>query len=417
MSFADNYLSKQFLQKGLIKENPAEDLKYIVIIPSYNESGLIKSLDSLFNALPPKNSIEVIVNINWPENAAIELINESISLYNESLEWAKQFSTDKKKFYIVKSPALNKKHAGVGLARKIAMDEAIFRFNLLDRPDGIICSFDADSLCAADYFQKLEAHFIKNPATDGCSIYFEHPTSGEEFPYRIYQGIIQYELHLRYYLQAFRFSGHPHCFHTVGSSFAVRANAYCREGGMNKKKAGEDFYFLQKIFDLGNFTECNSTTVMPSPRPSDRVPFGTGKVISEYVLNEKELLTYNPKLFLELKEFIEYILNSKLSGDQFKDGLYKSTPFVLSEYFKSIDFESVIEEIILNSSGEKSLKKRFFRWFNMFRIMKFLNFGKNIYPDVPVSTAAIELLSLKGVNVSDMNALELLEIYRAFERE
>lgn len=417
MSFADHYLAKQSLQKGLIKDDPSEDLKFIVIIPSYNESGLLKSLDSLLKALSPTTSIEVIVNINWPENADPDIINESLRLYNESLKWAKQFSTDNKRFYIIKSPSLKKKHAGVGLARKIAMDEAIFRFNLLDKPDGIICSFDADSICEANYFQKLEAHFLNFPSTDGCSIYFEHPTSGNDFPDSIYHGIIQYELHLRYYLQAFRFSKHPHCFHTVGSSFSVRANAYCREGGMNKKKAGEDFYFLQKIFDLGNFTECNTTAVIPSPRPSDRVPFGTGKVISEYALNKKELLTYNPKLFLALKEFIEYILNNKLSGAQFKDGLNKAIPDVLSEYFKSIDFETVIDEIILNSSGEKSFRKRFFRWFNMFRIMKFLNFGKNIYPDVPVTKAATKLLSLKGVNVSDQNSLELLEIYRALERE
>ncbi|MCF8379373.1 MAG: hypothetical protein K9H49_07335 [Bacteroidales bacterium] len=417
MSFADRYLSKQSIENGLIKENPAEDLKFILIIPSYNESGLIKSLDSLYNTLPTESSVEIIVNINWPEYASAEIVNQSQILYELALEWATQHSTEKKKFFIILSPSLPKKHAGVGLARKIAMDEAIFRFNTLDKPDGIICSFDADSLCDADYFQKTDLHYKHNPATDGCSIYFEHPISGHEFSAEVYQGIIQYELHLRYYLQAFRYAGHPHCFHTVGSSFSVRADAYCREGGMNRKKAGEDFYFLQKIFDLGNFSECNTTRVIPSPRPSDRVPFGTGKVITEFIESGNSLQSYNFKLFLELKEFIEYILKSDPFTPQYKKELKIAIPFALSEYFKTIDFEPILEEIISNSSGEKSFRKRFFRWFNMFRIMKFLNFGRTIFPDVAVSEAATELLKLKNINHLETNSEILLKIYRDMERE
>ena len=39
------------------------------------------------------------------------------------------------------------KDAGVGLARKTGMDEALYRFNMLGKPEGIILSYDADSLC------------------------------------------------------------------------------------------------------------------------------------------------------------------------------------------------------------------------------------------------------------------------------
>ncbi|MCK4920196.1 MAG: glycosyltransferase family 2 protein [Bacteroidales bacterium] len=416
MSFADQYLSRQSLQKGLIKENPAEDLKFIVIIPSYNESGLLKSLDSLFKAVTPVSSVEIIVNINWPEDTKAEIVNQSLDLFNEATKWASIKSTEKRKFYILSSPSLKKKHAGVGLARKIAMDEAIVRLNSIDKKDGVICSFDADSICDPDYFQKLEEHFTKNPLTDGCSIYFEHPISGKEFQERIYQGIIQYELHLRYYLQAFRFSGHPNCFHTVGSSFAVKADAYCRQGGMNKKKAGEDFYFLQKIFDLGNFTECNTARVIPSSRPSDRVPFGTGKVMLEFLDSEINLQTYNIRLFIELKQFIDYISYTDPLTTNFKKDLFNAIPPVLAEFLESINFEATLDEIILNSSGEKSFRKRFFRWFNMFRVMKFLNFGKTIYSDMEVRAAATTLLNMKKINISENDPEKLLIIYRQLER-
>ena len=64
---------------------------------------------------------------------------------------------------------------------------------------------------------------------------------------------------------------------------------------MNRKKAGEDFYFLQKLFDAGHFSECNTTRVIPSPRPSDRVIFGTGPAIREY-LETAVSLTFHPGL-------------------------------------------------------------------------------------------------------------------------
>ncbi len=33
----------------------------------------------------------------------------------------------------------------------------------------------------------------------------------------------------------------------VGSALAVKALQYVKAGGMNRKQAGEDFYFVQKL--------------------------------------------------------------------------------------------------------------------------------------------------------------------------
>jgi hypothetical protein len=100
----------------------------------------------------------------------------------------------------------------------------------------------------------------------------------------VFDAVANYELHQRYYLLAVRYTGYPYAFHTVGSCFAVRAEAYCRAGGMSRRQAGEDFYFIQKLAGQGGFTECRSTSVYPSPRPSDRVPFGTGPDISRQIV-------------------------------------------------------------------------------------------------------------------------------------
>jgi len=138
------------------------------------------------------------------------------------------------------------------------------------------------------FFAEIEKHFEQHSNTPGCSIYFEHPIAGNEFEANIYEGIINYELHLRYYYQALKYCGLQYAFHTVGSSMVVRSSAYQKQGGMNKRKAGEDFYFIHKIIALGNFSELNSTVVYPSPRISDRVPFGTGKAIGDWIEQELE---------------------------------------------------------------------------------------------------------------------------------
>src|SRR5690606_11992981 len=116
-----------------------------------------------------------------------------------------------------------------------------------------------------------------------------------------------YEIHLRYFIGMQRWAGFPHAFQTVGSSMAVRARIYCQIGGMNTRQAGEDFYFLHKIIERGKFSDLNTTTVYPSPRISDRVPFGTGQSMKEQLILNAKLTTYHPVAFMHFKRFIELI--------------------------------------------------------------------------------------------------------------
>ncbi len=211
----------------------------------------------------------------------------------------------KLRFHVVLVEDLPDKHFGAGLARKLVMDEAVRRLaraaELENRDDGqnraqdkhpesgIIVSLDADTVVRRDYLRAVEEHFKLHPRASGCSISFEHPLSRQEytrlfspenFSSEAFEAVANYELHQRYYLLAVRYTDYPYAYHTVGSCFAVQAEAYCRAGGMSRRQAGEDFYFIQKLAMQGGFTECRTTRVYPSPRPSDRVPFGTGPDIA-----------------------------------------------------------------------------------------------------------------------------------------
>ena len=73
---------------------------------------------------------------------------------------------------------------GVGLARKTGMDEAVRRFNQINKPDGVILNLDADCLVARNYFVSVYNEFLRKKERSACSIYFEHPLSGSDFPER-----------------------------------------------------------------------------------------------------------------------------------------------------------------------------------------------------------------------------------------
>ncbi len=75
---------------------------------------------------------------------------------------------------------------------------------------------------------------------------------------------------------------------------------------MNRRQAGEDFYFIQKLVPAGGYFNLNLTTVFPSPRISSRVPFGTGVTISRMAeAGDDIFLSYNFKAFMELKTLLQ----------------------------------------------------------------------------------------------------------------
>ena len=385
-----------------------------MVIPAYNEPYLLLSLMSLKRCHLPQSDVEVIVVINDSELSPIEIKQKNIALLEQATLWSQKNSTPRLRFRIVYQDDLPKKFSGVGLARKIGMDEACYRFEKINQANGIIVCFDADSLCEKNYFQAIETHFEQHPKIAACSIHFEHPLFGVDFDTEIYQAITRYELHLRYFINAQGWAGAPFAFQTIGSAMAVRSNHYQQQGGMNRRKAGEDFYFLHKFIGLGKCNNLVTTTVIPSPRISDRVPFGTGKAIGEIVQNNKAYDTYHPNIFKDIKELFENI-----------DPLYTSTNTwqsllasdALKTYLKTQDFDEKLSELKSNTANLSSFKKRFFQWFNAFQLMKFANFAREkYYGTMPVDEAATWLLKEFGEEADFQDEKTLLLAYRALDK-
>lgn len=386
MSFADSYLSKH-QHDEIDLGNPCA----VVVIPCFNEPNLDKLIRELSLCHDPKCEIGILVVINSPETATLEELAQnknSLEIVSEMKEimprWLKMDALEKEK--------LPKKFAGVGWARKIGMDAAISIFDRNDNPDGIIISLDADCSIEENYLEEIVSFLKSNPKNMTATINFEHPIKrlSKENPLR--PAIVNYELYMRYYRNALLYAGFPHALYTIGSCFAVRAIGYVKQGGMNRKQAGEDFYFLHKMTQIGSVKNISSTTVFPEIRTSGRVPFGTGPTLQAWINgNFENKETYPIELFSILRKWFALI------GRMYVEKEIFTGEILFDEFLRQMQFEEKIIELRNNCSNLAIFKSRFFHLFNAFAIIKWLNFSlEKGFARKPLIEEARQLLVLSG---------------------
>jgi hypothetical protein len=419
MGFASGYLESRTLFPEIIKEAPDKNTGIIVVVPAYDEPGIARLLDSLAVCSDIPCKVEVLIVINAPESATAESIRNNKLTIENIKTWERGNISCFFRIYTILIEPVAVRGWGVGLARKTGMDEAVRRFNIINKPYGVILNLDADCLVDSNYFVSVYNDFLRKKERMACSIHFKHPLSGSDFPDKVYEYITLYELHLRYYFQGLVFSGFPYVFHTVGSASGVKALPYIKAGGMNRRQAGEDFYFIQKLIPAGGYFCLNTTAVYPSPRPSFRVPFGTGASITKLTVSgEPLLLTYNILAFKELKSFFRMIQDCYDYGLEEFTVFYKSLPTGIKSFIEEKELCEKMMEIKNNTSGFQSFTKRFYGWFNMFRIVKYLNHvHSEIFNKKPVIIAATELLEERGIQLNSVDPAGLLYYYRSLEYE
>ena len=420
--YTRHYLQKHQLVELQVTLPPSSALGMVVVIPCYREPDITAVLMALKACARPRCDVEVLVVVNAKEGDDADALRVNGTTIDNIVHWKSSFDCVQLRTHVLNFPALPRQDAGVGLARKLGLDEAVARLTRAQCDDGILVCLDADCICDPNYLSEIERYFTVHQKSAGCSIYFEHPLVGP-LPARVYRHITEYELFLRYYRYGLQFARFPYAFFTVGSCMAVRASAYVRQGGMNRRQAGEDFYFLNKIMQLGGFGELNTTRVVPAVRVSSRVPFGTGRALGEALEQTKDgqhgsLMTYAPEVFRELTTLFAVV-----------DSLYdmsETDPFtgvspLLANYLVHLQASDRLTEIRGNTASLNAFRKRFFTWFNAFRVMKFIHHASaQQYPYVDIATAAGTLLTWTGAWPGQVTpprcAAQLLNGFRTRDR-
>lgn len=422
MGAATTWLQSNSLFPRLIEDSPDERIGMIIVVPAYDEPGITVLLGSLNECTPPSRAVEVIVVVNARDDASDDALeNNRLSIVN-ILSWKEIHPNSFLNVHIVDVGQAPMKKWGVGMARKAGMDEALRRFDAIGNLDGVIVCLDADCKVSTNYLVEIESKLLVSNNYSACSIYFEHPLSsskGEDAEITSPHPILFYELHLRYYVHGLRLCGFPHSYHTVGSAIAVKAYHYMKAGGMSKKQAGEDFYFIQKLVQSGRYGVLNTATVYPSARLSYRVPFGTGNTMTKLSSSTgSDYRTYDFRSFYDLKQLFDNVDILFGAGEQERTDIYLSLPEGVRDFISQEEWNTKIAEIVGNTSTVGAFKKRFFSWFNMFKVVKYMNHvHERRYGRCLVVTAAAALIGESpDANYSPEYAVRLLESYRSLER-
>jgi hypothetical protein len=418
MGFADRYIEKN---RGEFFFEPTKFLpfKMVVVIPCFNEPEIRYTLSSLFDCDHPGVDAGIVVVVNSTENSTEDILVQNRKTVNElnalSVSTNTQFLLN-----VIDVKNLPEKHGGVGWARKIGMDWAIAHFNQFGNDGGIIVSLDADTLVEKKYLNSILEYFTEHSGKVAGTINFEHTFHPSDLRTEVLEeASVLYELYMRYYRNASLYTGFPYSFYTVGSCFAVKAGAYVAQGGMNRRKAGEDFYFLHKVAMLGEIGEINSTTVYPSSRLSNRVPFGTGPILQKYNEGNHSIRnTYPLESFEILKHFFLNIEEYFNLGDNLRSEDL-SIDISFNRFCNEIKLPDQIRELKANCGSVEIFTKRFFHLFNAFKVLKWMNYSiLHRSPQKELINECFKLLQKMGIDkeIIPTEPKLILNLFRSLDK-
>jgi hypothetical protein len=405
----DQYLIRRGdLTRPMIGVAP-DEIDLVVVVPVLGESRTLPATLYSLAASPADERLHSLVLCVVNNRTKSHARSEDIEENNKTLAWLKGIVTDGSRgLGIAVIDASTEGHElsqdqGVGTARKLGMDRALV---LLNRPDGIIVSLDADTSVETNYFAAVRRHF-RDEARSAAVIAYAHDLPEAE---NLREAIVSYELYLRYHELGLCFAGSPYAFHTIGSATACSAEAYAAAGGMNQREAGEDFYFLQELAKRGPVTRITDTTVHPSARASHRVPFGTGAYISKHVTGPGHTTRlYNPNAYRTLRlwlrcidghcelpaeELIALFCGAVENCSTLHGGEGAVVASAAREFVRAAGFAKTWPKLQAGAGNRTQLLAQFHRWFDALKTLRLVHaLRDNCLPNLTRTAAFRSLLS------------------------
>jgi hypothetical protein len=392
------YLRKRaVLEPWRITGSPGQLFRAAVVIPALAEYANLRHTLQTLASNPPELLAQtlILVVVNQRCDASPAERADNLATLGALTHWKRDLGLEHLHWVDAASSGIElPAKQGVGLARKIGLDLALTRLDFSAGDPLLIC-LDADTLVQPDYLGAITTHFAVCNA-GGAAIPFCHRPAGD----RPGQAAIdRYELFLRVYVLGMELAGSPYAFHTVGSAMACRASAYTASGGMNRRQAGEDFYFLQQLHKTSAVAALSGTIVHPSPRSSHRVPFGTGRAVGDMLAPEGgELLFYQPQLFGIVGQWLMCVAeHGGADGYRLLERAGEISPH-LQTYLEAAGFREAWDNLIRNNRDDQRLMGSFHGWFDAFRTMKLMHHLTDCaYPRIPAEKAVPALLARAGL--------------------
>ena len=403
------YLNKRASGTWQIENESQKYFQYIIVVPAIAERDalpkLIKSLEKN-DKLELHNTLLLIV-VNNSLSSSDEVKNDN----QKTLAYLKKIKSRVNISFVDAASSgkeMDDKNGGVGLARKIGMDLALTKFDYLSINKNIMICTDADCIVDSDYISEISQEFNRNNF-EAAVVNFAHDISGRDEETK---AIICYEIFLRYYVLGLSFAKSDYAFHTIGSTMLCTPDAYVKVEGMNKRKAAEDFYFLEKLAKIYPIGEIKSTFVHPSKRGSWRVPFGTGRSVDRYLSNSRdEYLLYDPKSFVILKTWLEVFFDNLVPNPSSLIKISNNISPALSDFLSKQDFGNFINKVLLKNNNPNEIEKQKHFWFDAFRTLKLIHYLRDAtYPNINMFDALDELLKIMKIENSIKRKSEIHDL-------
>ena len=403
------YLSKYSQPNWKLEFNAPPNIESVIVVPAISEYYSIQTLiDSLLSndrKYFPSTLVIFVVNNTFQSSDEIKENNRKCIEYIRNIkghkfdtEFTKKINSSGLNFGLVDASSKGNefpvKEAGAGFARKIGMDLALAAFDYSIKRKKIIISLDADCIIKKNYLTTIIDNFNKKNLSSAV-IKFEHRIVEPETT----AAIICYEIFLRYYILGLNLAKSAFAFHTVGSTIAFDIETYISAGGMNKRKAGEDFYFLEKVAKRTKIEKINSTAVYPSSRISWRVPFGTGPRVKRFLNQvQNEYLLYDPESFIILKNWLkEFNKPAVLSSQEYLKIAENIHPD-LNQFLVLNNFGNTWDKILNNSKSLTQIERQKLFWFDGFRTLKLIHyFRDNTFPLINMFDALDNILAYLNI--------------------
>ena len=366
------YINTRLADKKWAPNNAPLKNKYdtLITIPCYNEYDYIfKTLDSVnkqnHHGLK-KTLVSIVINNSTDDD--ILIIENNRSTYEKLLN--AQYDFD---FVIIDAfsggKAIETKFSGAGMARKISVDAMLSYLN----EDSLVCFIDADTILSDKYLTSIKSYYSKNKC-QAFTVNFAH--QHDEPKTKVL--ITEYENYLKDTAANIRSCGSPYGYVSLGSTMVCTYLAYISVGGMNRKIASEDFYFLQELEKYCGVKQINDILVHPSSRYASRLYLGTSMRLQKSLRGELDLssLYFSEHAYALLEKWIKLALSSRqMTYDSLEEKILLIDDHLL-EFLRSINLQGAWGSIV-SAPSENHFEKQFHRWFDALSIFKLLKFYTN----------------------------------------
>ena len=361
---------RTFFQKWPLHGDVGGEVCSLIVIPCLSEyPGILNTLQDLADA-DQAHATLVIVVVNNRSDA----VSEEIRANTLTLESLNRWDQTKLRVAWVDASSLGNElpdRQGVGMARKLGLDWGLRRLAEQGQLDAPLVCLDGDTRVDNNYLRAIHT-FFDTPNRWSAVLPLAHQISRTP---KERAAILCYEFFLRYHADHLAWAGSPYGYHVLGSAIACTARAYAAVSGMNRRLAGEDFYFLQQLRKTGPVQLLPGTTVHPSGRTSQRTPFGTGRRVERFIQNpDDEYTLYAPASYDAVRRWIDTIaMDPKHHGETFLSAAKHIHPGVF-RFLSEAGFSQAWDGLRKQTSDADTLVNQFHQWFDGLRTLQLIHY-------------------------------------------